>query len=130
MDGRKSGFVILTLMLIGIIGFCAAGTVQGQGNLQRAERERWYREREAALLADTRTYLSEAGFCNSGVTLTRKVDEAGNRSYIFTIHHRRIDCMNGGQRRALEEELSVLTESFAAAEPEERCAFEYRFLVQ
>lgn len=130
MRGTKGGFTILTFVLIGIIGFCAAGTVQGQGNLQREEKERWYQEREAELQAKTRDYLSEAGFYNSGVTLNRSVDEAGDRSYIFTIHHRRIDCMNEGQRQALGEELSALTESFEGATKEEHCSFAYRFLVQ
>lgn len=122
------GFGLLTLTLILFIVFCAAGTVQGQEDIRREEKECWYREREAVLLADTREYLQEAGFLNSGVTLSRTVDEDGSRSYVFTVHHKKIDGMDESRRQALGEELLTLTEGFAEMAQEDECTFSYRFL--
>lgn len=122
------GFGLLTLTLILFIVFCAAGTVQGQEDIRREEKECWYREREAVLLADTREYLQEAGFLNSGVTLSRTVDEDGSRSYVFTVHHKKIDGMDESRRRALGEELLTLTEGFVEMAQEDECTFLYRFL--
>lgn len=123
------GFFFSTFALIVFIVFCMAETVHGQEDIQRAEQERWYREREAVLLADTREYLSDAGFLNSGVTLSRTVDAEGNRSYTFTIHHRKIDCMDESERQALGEKLLALTENFADMSREDDCTFLYRFLI-
>lgn len=123
------GFYCSTFVLVVFIVFCVTGTVHGQEDIQRAEREHWYREREASLLADTREYLSDAGFLNSGVTLSRTVDAEGNRSYTFTIHHRKIDCMDEKGRQALGEKLLVLTENFADMSREDGCTFSYRFLI-
>lgn len=121
-------FGFLTFALLFFIVFCVAGTVQAREDIQRTEKECWYREREAVLLADTREYLSDAGFCNSGVTLNRVVDEEGVRSYTFTIHHRRIDCMDEAGRQRLCGELKTLTDSFVKTAQKDRCTFAYRFL--
>lgn len=127
MGEKGCGFIVVSFVLILFIFFCAVGTVQGQENICRVEKERWYREREAALLADTRQYLSESGFRDSGVTLSRTVDAEGSRSYTFTIHHRRIDCMDGNGRQALEEELMALTGTFADDAQGDSCVFSYSF---
>ncbi|MCM1091674.1 MAG: hypothetical protein NC092_10825 [Butyrivibrio sp.] len=128
MSRKNIGFVAITLALVGIIVFCAAGTVRGQENLQNQEKEQWYREREGKLLSDTREYLSEKGFHNSGVTLNRVVDEDGSRAYTFTIHHARIDRMTEGERAGLRRELYGLTEDFRGLTPEEGCTFAFVFL--
>lgn len=128
MSKKEVSFVIFTVALVCVIVFLAAGTVQGQENFQRAEKEMWYSEREAALLADTREYLSRAGFPYSGVTLNRMVDEEGARSYTFTIHHRKIDCMDESGRQRLCGELSALTETFVKTAQGDSCTFAYKFL--
>lgn len=128
MSKKEVSFAIFTVALVCVIAFLAVRTVQGQEDPQRIAKEMWYIERETELLADTREYLSDAGFRNSGVTLSRTVGAEGNRSYTFTIHHRRIDCMDEAGRQALREELSVLTEPFVKMAQEDSCTFEYRYL--
>lgn len=128
MRRAEGSFILFTIALVCIIAFFVVGTVQGKEDFQRTEKEMWYREKEAELLADTREYLSDAGFRNSGVTLNRTVDEEGTRSYTFTIHHRRIDCMDESGRQKLCGELSVLTESFVKTAQGDSCIFTYKFL--
>ncbi len=127
MRKRNGFFGLLIIVLSAVTVLFTAGTVQGQENPRHKARERWYRERESALLADTRDYLDRAGFCHSGVTLNRTVEAGGDRSYTFTIHHSGIDGMSDAQKKALERELAGLTEGFEAA-GEARCSFSYRFL--
>ena len=52
-----------------------------------------------------------------------------NRTYTFTIHHRRIDMMEPAEREALAEQLRKLAETFKTASPEDECAFQYDFLI-
>ena len=128
MRRTGGGFIVFTIALVCVIAFLAVGTVKGQEDFQRIEKEMWYSAREAELLADTREYLSDAGFLNSGVTLNRTVDEVGARSYTFTIHHRRIDSMDEAGRQKLCGELSALTESFIKVSQGDSCTFAYKFL--
>lgn len=83
----------------------------------------YYNDLEQTLVTDTRRYLAKAGYENSGVNLTRVVDEEGVRSHTLTIHHRRIDNMEEEQREELRRELDSLT--FAS----EKCIFCHEFLV-
>ena len=123
------GFIFLTLAFICAAGLCAACTVRSEETLQDREKESWYRDREMQLVSDTRAYLNGGGFRDSGVNLTRIVGPEGDRSYTFTIHHRRIDRMEEAGRQRLKEELAVLTEDFVCAVPGETCEFHYEFLI-
>lgn len=122
-------FVFFTFAFICVAVLCAACTARSRETLSDRELERWYRERETELVADTRAYLNGGGFRDSGVSLTRVVSPEGGRSYTFTIHHRRIDRMEESRRQRLKEELAALTEDFACAAPGESCEFSYEFLI-
>lgn len=123
-SGRGAiGFGVLTICLILISAFCVTGTVISQSNPGQAELENYYREKEKELVKETKEYLNEAGYANSGVTLTRVVDGDGNREYTVTVHHGKIDKMDELARESLKEELSVL--AFSA----ENCSFCHEFLV-
>lgn len=117
-----SGFWALTVLLVLVSAFCITGTVMSQSNSQEREVEIYYRALEKQLVCDTREYLNESGFRNSGVTLTRVVDENGMREYTMTVHHGKIDRMDENARQILKEELSQLV--FAEA----NCTFYHEFL--
>lgn len=122
--GRVSiGFVALTVCLVFISAFCITGTVMSRSNLSERELENYYRAREQELVWETREYLNQAGFSNSGVTLTKVIDADGSREYTITIHHGKIDKMDTVSREALKEELATL--AFVA----DNCTFCHEFLV-
>lgn len=123
------GFVFFTFAFICVTVLCAACIVRSRETLSDRELERWYRERETELVSDTRAYLNGGGFRDSGVSLTRVVSPEGERSYTFTIHHRRIDRMAESGRQRLREELAALAEDFVCAAPGESCEFRYEFLI-
>lgn len=127
MRAKNFIFILSTIFLAGIISFCIGGTVKGQS--RERESELLYQLREAELLWETREYLNRSGFQNSGVTLTRVVDEEGRRAYTFTIHHSRIDRMNEGERQMLRERLFEICHNKEAYFREDICSFRHEFLI-
>ncbi|MBR1702495.1 MAG: hypothetical protein IJ716_11135 [Lachnospiraceae bacterium] len=67
------------------------------------------------------------GYAHCGITLNRVVEKNTERTYTFTIHHRKIDRLDSAEREALMQRLKVLAENFPCASPEDRCEFEYQF---
>lgn len=116
-------FMVATMVLVLIIACCVAGTVYSRNGISRAEEESFYMEKEQELLRETRSYLSAKGYDNSGVNITRVLNEEGVREYTITIHHGRIDKMEEEKRAELAGELTNLT--FSA----ENCSFSHEFLV-
>ncbi len=106
-EGTKRVIMTISaLVLIGITAFCISGTVHSREKVERREREQYYREIEAEYVKNIRFFLSEEGYSNSGVTMTKVIDEGENRSYTVMIHHRRIGNLQQEEQEQLQEELS------------------------
>ena len=101
-------FVFVTVLFVMISAFCISQTVSGKEDAEAKEQEAFYREQENKLLADTRAFLNQEGYYNSGVTLTRVVDSDGRREYTITIHHSRIDRMDDFEKQELKNALEEL----------------------
>ncbi|MGN0168425.1 MAG: hypothetical protein ACI4AB_10310 [Acetatifactor sp.] len=117
------GFVAATIILVLVAALFFAGTVMSRTDLDAAELEGYYREKEEQLVKDTREYLNRRGFSNSGVMLTRVVEEDGRRQYTVTVHHGEIDRMTQEKRDELAAELSEL--DFSDGD----CIFFHEFLM-
>lgn len=116
-------FWAVTCSLVVIIAFCVTGTVASRSDIAVQELENYYRVQEKELLRETKEFLREMGFKNSGVTLTRVVDGEGHREYTFTIHHGKIDKMSEAERAELGKLL--LTKAVL----DENCTFYHEFLM-
>ena len=101
-------FVFVTVLFVMISASCISQTVSGKEDAEAKEQEAFYREQENKLLADTRAFLNQEGYYNSGVTLTRVVDSDGSREYTITIHHSRIDRMDDFEKQELKNALEEL----------------------
>lgn len=119
----RSGFLMGTFLLVLVSAFCVTGTVISQSRIGERELENYYREQERQLVRDTRAFLEEAGYRNSGVMLTKVMEADGSRVYTLTVHHGRIDAMEDQARETLREELS------AYDFPAENCTFCHEFLI-
>lgn len=126
---KNTTFMTLTVVLVAMIAFGIVGTVKGQEKGQNAAEEAYYREREAELLQETRIYLNELGYVNSGVTLNRIVDAEGEREYTFTIHHSRIDKMDAAGRKNLMEQLLSREACVMDTDNSVSCTIKYDFLI-
>lgn len=101
------GFVAATTIFLLIAAISFAGTVACGMDIKGAGAEEFYRERERRMLEDVGAFLNEQGYVNSGVALTRVVEEDGSRRYMLTVHHRRIEQMEAAQREALACQLTA-----------------------
>ncbi len=108
-EGMKRVIMAVSaLVLIGITAFCISGTVHSSEKVERREREKYYRAIEAEYVKEVRFFLNEEGYSNSGVTMTKVIDEEENRSYTVTIHHRGIGNLQQEEQEQLQEELSQI----------------------
>lgn len=98
---KTVSFIGITVLLILTTAFCVAGTVQSQSSRDIQQAEAFYRELEDDYVEEIRAYLTEAGYVNSGIMLTRVVFEDGRREYQLAVH-------NGRFARLTEEETEAL----------------------
>ena len=106
-----------------IIIFMTTMTVRSQSNIENAQMERYYREQEAEMVKDVRQMLNDKGYDNSGITLTRVVNEDGSREYTLTVHHKKITQLSEAGKADLKLQLEEC--SFEG----ENCSFNQEFLV-
>ncbi len=116
-------FMAVTICLVLVTAFCVVQTVKSRRALDMQELECYYQAKEKEMVRETRDFLQEEGYKNSGVTLTRVVDNEGKRQYTMTIHHGKIDKMDERARESLKGELSAL------AFEEEGCSFSHTFFI-
>ena len=101
----KKRFGTVTVLLVLIITFFTTGTVMGMEKGNVKVDEKYYRQLEQEYVRQVRTYLSDAGYDNSGVALTKVLYEDGSREYTLNIHHRRIERLTYTEQERLKEEL-------------------------
>ena len=94
-------FMAVTVLLVLATAYFCAETVKCKSEVAAEELEIFYQEKEAQLVKETRAFLSEEGFANSGVVLTKVVEADGSREYTLTVHHSRIDKMTEEEREIL-----------------------------
>ncbi len=105
----NKGFGIITALLVFSIAFCMSGTVLCRERSGYAQENERYAALEADYLARTKGILENAGYRNSGVTITWTREDGGLRSYLVKIHHRKIECLG-------DDELEELTERLCGGE--------------
>lgn len=101
----KKRFGLITVLLILVIAFCTTGTVMGMEKGSVKVDEKYYRQIEQEYVRQVRTYLSDTGYDNSGVALTKVFYEDGSREYTLNIHHKRIEKLTGTEQEQLKEDL-------------------------
>ena len=98
---KNISFIVVTIMLILISIFFISKTVQGREDIAAVEKERYFRVLEQEYVEEIRTYLNEQGYTNSGVSLTRVVDEEGGREYQVVLHHKYLEKLSAEEKEAL-----------------------------
>lgn len=116
-------FIGAVMGLSMIIIFMTTMTVRSQSDIEVVELEHYYRELETEMVREVRGVLNDNGYDNSGVSLTRVVNEDGSREYTLTVHHKKITQLNDEGREELKLELQEC--NFNA----ENCSFNQEFLV-
>ena len=96
-------FIAATIVLIIISAFFITKTVRGEVDHEMIACEKYYQVLEQEYASEIRAYLNEQGFENSGVTLTRIIDEQGIRKYQITLHHKYLEKLSPEERAAIFE---------------------------
>ena len=94
---------LAAIMLSMMAAMCITGSIRSQAADTLRAQEAYYEQLEREYISQVRGFLTEQGYCNSGVTLSRIVDGEGQRSYRVLIHH-------GAIVRLEEEALTELLE--------------------
>ena len=102
----KRSFVAVTVILIMVITFCATGTVMGMEKDAQSVDEKYYKQMEKEYVTHVRSYLQEAGYENSGVSLTKVIFEDGSRAYTLNVHHKRIESLSISEQQELQDALA------------------------
>lgn len=122
MRNRESGFWAVIFLLVCVAGFFMERTVISQaGSVQRAEKE-MYRQMEREYLEETEKILEKSGFFNSGVNMTKTIDEEGERTYFLQIHNGRINALGK------EEKDELLIKLKGVVFGDEACEFHHEFI--
>ena len=104
---ENKSYITVTLILL-VTFFLAAGIrANGRSNRIPDITGEYYRQIENEYLADVRQILTENGFSNAGLSLTKQVNEEGGLDYTLSVHHRRIDKMDETKRAELTDMLTV-----------------------
>lgn len=116
---KTIGYIGVTVLLVLVIAFSMAGVAKCQSVEDIKLTESYFTQLEQEYVKQVREYLTEEGFVNSGVMLTRTIYEDGSRECLVTIHHSRFDGLTSQQK---EELICALLEK---AFKEGQCSFVY-----
>ena len=101
-------FVMVTVLLVLCMWLFVSETVVSQTDGNITVDEGAFQELEEDYVKAVRTYLEEQGYRNSGVALTRIVDEEGNRSYEMVLHHKNMYKLSTEEQEMMLEEISTM----------------------
>lgn len=85
---------LAAVMLAMAAAMCITGSIRSQAADTLRAQEAYYEQLEREYIGQVRSFLAEQGYRNSGVTLSRIVDEDGQRSYRVLIHHSAISRLD------------------------------------
>lgn len=120
-NAGMAGFVAVTVILVLVTAFFCVETVMSSPGINSRNQEGYYLAKEQELTEDVRALLGREGFENSGVMVTRVVEEDGSRLYTVSVHHRRLDALDEEEREQLLRQLESLTFG------DDNCSFRHQF---
>lgn len=105
---KEAVFVMVTVFLVLILWLFVSETVMSQTEGNITVDEEAFAELEKDYVDATREFLEGKGYRNSGVALTRVVDENGERSYEMVLHHKNLYKLSGEEQEKLMEEIATM----------------------
>ncbi len=105
---KEAVFVMVTVFLVLVLWLFISETVMSQTEGNITVDEKAYVELEKDYVVAVRGYLEERGYRNSGVALTRVVDESGERSYEMVLHHKNIYKLSCEEQEIMLEEIATM----------------------
>lgn len=101
---KSSGTMAVMIMLAAVIVLCVSGTALCPDRRLNKKGELSCHALEQEYERQLRALLEEKGYGNSGVMMNSITQADGGRSYIVTIHHKKIEALNNVEKSALAAE--------------------------
>lgn len=119
---KRYRFYMLTIMLVFMAFSFVTMKVKGQGEVDFAADREKYEQLEEDYTQQLKSVLTDKGYRNAGITMTKIYQTDGSREYTVQIHHKRIDQLSEGEKILLLNELAAI--SFG----DEQCHILHKFL--
>lgn len=119
---KRYRFYMLTIMIVFVLFSFVTMKVKGQGELDFAADREYYEQLEDNYTQRLRNMLTDKGYRNAGITMTKIYQIDGSREYTVQIHHKRINQLSDGEKLLLLNELTAV--SFGG----EQCSVLHKFL--
>lgn len=102
---RNCGFILATIVLLLITTLSIAGTVYSKEADRYRVDDGCIKEQEQEYLQQVKAVLQNYNCNNSGITMTKIIDENGDREYYVKLHHKKINAMDLAEKAELRRDL-------------------------
>lgn len=103
----KSFVLIVVALVIAVVTFITTSiTVTSCKKGAASDNAAYYHQLEQAYVKEARKVMNEQGYFDAGITMTRRMNEDGDRIYTVKVHHNRL---NNASSERTNEVLELLT---------------------
>ena len=103
----KSIVLIVVALVIAVVTFITTSiTVTSCKKGAASDNAAYYHQLEQAYVKEARKVMNEQGYFDAGITMTRRMNEAGDRIYTVKVHHNRLNNASFEKTNELMELLS------------------------
>ena len=103
----KSIVLIVVALVIAVVTFITTSiTVTSCKKGAASDNAAYYHQLEQAYVKEARKVMNEQGYFDAGITMTRRMNETGERIYTVKVHHNRLNSASSEKTNELMELLS------------------------
>lgn len=103
----KSIVLIVVALAVAVVTFITTSiTVISCKKGAASDNAAYYHQLEQAYVKEARKVMNEQGYFDAGITMTRRMNEAGDRIYTVKVHHNRLNNASFEKTNELMELLS------------------------
>ena len=103
----KSIVLIVVALVIAVVTFITTSiTVTSCKKGAASDNAAYYHQLEQAYVKEARKVMNEQGYFDAGITMTRRMNETGERIYTVNVHHNRLNSASSEKTNELMELLS------------------------
>lgn len=107
MNRKKKMQTISIMILLTVSIFCTQQTVSGcRAAASLTEQEQYFEVLEQEYMQNMGRLLSDAGYANSGITMTSITEADGTREYTVLLHHDRFKRLSEKEKNELASQLA------------------------
>lgn len=105
---RAYRFYLITIGLIVLVFTMMTMSVNAMNDKRIQHRDEYYEEIEDCYVEALRDKLTDGGYRNAGITMTKVFYEDGAREYTVKLHHKRMERLTVQEQQELLAELSEI----------------------